>query len=156
MAVEGGDFTERGGEAAVSAESASILLEIQALLHRLMHATRRDQGLAEPPPLLDLVRRETEARRRQRKLFGRRMPADPRWDVLLHLFELELAGEHVTVSTASRAAAAPLTTVLRHIDKLADERLLCRRPHPHDARSTCLTLTAAGRGKMEQFFAPMM
>lgn len=134
-------------------ETERIILEIETRLHRLIESSRRESGPAAQSTVLAAAAEACAARRRLYALFGRRLFCDPSWDILLELFVSTLEGRKVTVSTACMAACAPTTTALRHIAYLVQEGLVVRRPHPADARSTYLELTAQAVTRLTQYFS---
>jgi hypothetical protein len=137
----------------LATETERIILEIESRLHRLIESSRRDSGPAAQSSVLAAAAEACAARRRLYALFGRRLFCDPSWDILLELFVSTLEGRKVTVSTACMAACAPTTTALRHIAYLVQEGLVIRRPHPADARSTYLELTAQAIDRLTQYFS---
>lgn len=89
-----------------------------------------------------------KVRRKRDDLFPG-LSIDPSWDMLLHLYESDRLGREVTISSACHAAAAPLTTGLRHIEALVAKGLAVRRDCEIDRRRTFLDLTEAGRNAMD-------
>jgi Fic family protein len=125
-----------------------IILEAEILLQRLLH-------LAAPPEdeqavLLEAARQIYEGRRNRERIFGQGLFADPAWDILLDLYIARREGRKVTISSACIAASAPTTTATRHISHLVQIGLIVRIPHPVDARSSYLQLTATGERKLTQ------
>lgn len=62
-------------------------------------------------------------------LFG-----DPAWEMLLDLLLAKFEGHTVSVSSACIASGAPMSTALRLVRRLVDEKVLCRIPDEHDKR----------------------
>ena len=111
-------------------------------------------------PLTDSLapaRRLAVARLRSvRTLRARFLPADlfadPSWDMLLDLYDAELAGLQVNATGLSVSASLPLTTALRRLEVLEERGLVRRFEDPGDRRKTMVRLTGAGLGAMEAFF----
>lgn len=87
--------------------------------------------------------------RRKRDAVLPGLSIDPSWDMLLYLYESDRLGREVTISSACHAAAAPLTTGLRHIEALVAKGLAARRDCEVDRRRTFLDLTEGGRSAMD-------
>jgi Fic family protein len=134
--------------------SRGIILEIELLLQRLLHLTSEE--VSEADPLLEAAREIYDARRTRERIFGPGLFADPSWDILLDLFISKREGRKVTISSACIAASAPTTTATRHISHLVQVGLVVRVPHPSDARSAYLELSAAGDTKLSRLFREMM
>ncbi|HEV2866433.1 MAG TPA: winged helix DNA-binding protein [Allosphingosinicella sp.] len=84
-------------------------------------------------------------RRRRDELMPAKLFGEPAWDILLDLFAQDCAGRETSVISACIAAAAPQTTALRYIGRLAASGLVRRLPVPSDRRRTLLRLTPKGR-----------
>ena len=131
-----------------------IILEAEILLQRLLHLTAPPAD--EETVLLDTARQVYDMRRSRERIFGPGLFADPSWDVLLDLYIAKREGRKVTISSACIAASAPTTTATRHISHLVQAGLVMRIPHPVDARSSYLQLSAAGERKLTQLFREMV
>ena len=70
---------------------------------------------------------------------------DPSWQILLDLFVREGDGKATTVTSATIASGAPMTTALRYLTILGSIGFVIRRPHPHDERSVLLSLSNNAR-----------
>ena len=131
----------------------NILCEVEVQVQRLRH-------LVTPPPdaetaLLLAAKQVYGLRRVRARIFGADLFADPSWDILLDLFIAKREGRKVTISSACLASAAPTTTATRHISHLVQLGLVARIPHPNDARSSYIELTAKGDRKLTQMFREM-
>lgn len=110
-------------------------------------------GLGEAaPPDIDTVRQVIRARRLRGRFFDETLFADPAWDMLLDLFQAELAQHRVPVSSLCIAAAVPATTALRWIKSMTDCGLFLRRPDPHDGRRVFIELSADASRAMRRYF----
>lgn len=99
------------------------------------------------------VRAVIRARRLRSRFFDAELFADPAWDMLLDLFQAEIAQHRVPVSSLCIAAAVPPTTALRWIKTMTDCGLFRRRADPHDGRRVFVELAPAASGAMGSYFA---
>jgi CheY-like chemotaxis protein/DNA-binding MarR family transcriptional regulator len=86
------------------------------------------------------------------KYFPSELFSDPCWEMLLDLYDGELAGQAVTVTSLGAASGASLTTALRRMDALQSHGLIERAEDPHDKRRTLIRLSRAGLDAVERFF----
>lgn len=91
------------------------------------------------------IRRYLRLRRRRDQLLPGDLFADPAWDMLLDLYQAELQGRIISVSSACIASAVPPTTALRWIRVLEEEQLLLRIRDRADGRRVHLELTERAR-----------
>lgn len=110
-----------------------------------------DLGDAAPPDI-ETVRQMIRARRLRARFFDETLFADPAWDMLLDLFQAELAQHRVPVSSLCIAAAVPATTALRWIKSMTDCGLFLRRPDPHDGRRVFIELSGGASRAMRRYF----
>lgn len=99
------------------------------------------------------VRAVIRARRLRARFFDAELFADPAWDMLLDLFQAEIAQHRVPVSSLCIAAAVPPTTALRWIKTMTDSGLFRRRADPHDGRRVFVELSSDASGAMRRYFA---
>nr|WP_294851694.1 hypothetical protein [uncultured Sphingomonas sp.] len=99
------------------------------------------------------VRQMIRARRLRARFFDADLFADPAWDMLLDLFQAEIAQHRVPVSSLCIAAAVPPTTALRWIKTMTDDGLFVRRADPHDRRRIFVELAPAASDAMRRYFA---
>lgn len=99
------------------------------------------------------VRAVIRARRLRARFFDADLFADPAWDMLLDLFQAEIAQHRVPVSSLCIAAAVPPTTALRWIKTMTDAGLFHRRADPHDGRRVFVELAPQASGAMRRYFA---
>lgn len=130
-----------------------------ALLVRKMRRDVPAAGAAANPVPKGTVKHQRatlDALRAVRKIRSRYFPSalfsDPCWEMLLDLYDGQLANEEVTVTSLGAASGAPLTTALRRMDALQSHGLIERTDHPDDKRRTVIRLSRAGLDAVEQFF----
>lgn len=128
-----------------SIDSLSALIDFAgesgvSVLEPCHAATPEAKGLA-PLELAALARRYLKLRRQRERGFPAGLFADPGWDLLLDLFAARQEGLLVSVTSGCVAAAVPLTTALRWIDKLKAAGMIDRAPDPHDKRRDNISLT---------------
>ena len=112
------------------------------------------------PPIEDLgsvipvetVRTAIQARRLRDQFFDKGLFADPAWDMLLDLFQAEIAQIRVPVSSLCDASAVPATTALRWINTMTDAGLFRRCADPHDARRVFVELSTMASAGMRSYF----
>lgn len=61
------------------------------------------------------------------------------------VYSVLASGEDLTPTDLARWMAAPTTTVSSYLKRFDARGHIRRRPNPHDGRSSCIELTAAGR-----------
>jgi len=101
----------------------------------------------------DTVRAVIRARRLRTRFFDADLFADPAWDMLLDLFQAEIAQHRVPVSSLCIAAAVPPTTALRWIKTMTDAGLFRRRADPHDGRRIFIELDPSASSAMRRYFS---
>lgn len=72
----------------------------------------------------------------------------PAWDIMLDLFQSEVKGRSVSVSSAAIGATCPPTTALRWLEVLEERELVRRQPDPRDRRRVYVELTETARKKI--------
>jgi CheY-like chemotaxis protein/DNA-binding MarR family transcriptional regulator len=111
-----------------------------------------------PPGLDPLVRKRTALanlrtmRRARTQHFPSDLFSDPCWEMLLDLYDAQLAGADVTVTSLGAASGVPLTTALRRMDALQSHGLIVRTEDAGDKRRTIIRLTPPGLQAVESFF----
>lgn len=132
---------------------------IAASLARLSAAppvlTRAPQSAsAEQPPEVsaETVRAVIRARRLRARYFPDHLFADPAWDMLLDLFQAEIAQLRVPVSSLCIAAAVPATTALRWLKTMVQEGVFVRRADPHDGRRVFVELAPPASDALKRYF----
>jgi DNA-binding MarR family transcriptional regulator len=101
----------------------------------------------------ETVRTVIRARRLRARFFADHLFADPAWDMLLDLFQAEIAQLRVPVSSLCIAAAVPATTALRWLKTMVEEGLFVRRADPHDGRRVFVELAAPASDALRRYFA---
>ena len=111
-------------------------------------------AIADAPPVSsELVRSIIRARRLRARFFQEDLFADPAWDMLLDLFQAEIAQLRVPVSSLCIAAAVPATTALRWLKTMVEQGLFVRRADPHDGRRVFVELAPKAGEALRSFFA---
>ncbi|HEX6218937.1 MAG TPA: MarR family winged helix-turn-helix transcriptional regulator [Sphingomicrobium sp.] len=133
---------------------------IAATLARLSTGPGQPQRIQEAPPpkdvpdvSVDTVRTVIRARRLRGRFFDEELFADPAWDMLLDLFQAELAQLRVPVSSLCIAAAVPATTALRWLKTMTGQGLFVRRADPHDGRRVFVELAPQASVALRRYFA---
>jgi DNA-binding MarR family transcriptional regulator len=110
-----------------------------------------------PPPMVSTkaVRSVIRARRLRERFFDEALFADPAWDMMLDLFESELSGRRVAVSSLCAGAAVPATTALRWIKTLVEKGLFVRRNDPLDGRRVFIELSPAASLALKRYFGEL-
>lgn len=101
----------------------------------------------------ETVRQLIRARRLRARFFDEELFADPAWDMLLDLFQAEIAQYRVPVSSLCIAASVPPTTALRWIKTMTESGLFLRRSDPNDRRRIFVELTPSASDAMRRYFA---
>lgn len=127
-----------------------------------MHAIRESRRDAETVPRPPLTRSEigilsslVAARRERNRCFANeaKLFSDPAWDILIDLLDAAMRGRPVSITGACGASGVPLTTALRYIRLLEQERLIVREADDADGRRVFLSLTAHGWERMRVYAA---
>jgi DNA-binding MarR family transcriptional regulator len=101
----------------------------------------------------ETVRSVIRARRLRSRYFDEELFADPAWDMLLDLFQAEIAQLRVPVSSLCIAAAVPATTALRWLKTMTQQGMFVRRADPHDGRRVFVELAPRASQAMRRYFA---
>ena len=104
---------------------------------------------------IETVRNAIHARRLRNRYFDGKLFADPAWDMLLELFEAELAQLRVPVSSLGIAAAVPATTAVRWIAAMTDAGLVERRADPRDGSRIFVELSPEASEVMRRYFSEL-
>lgn len=116
--------------------------------------------IPETPFAPDALDRETLVSRARivlgcRKLrdryFNPVMFGEPAWDILLLLYISEYSASRPTLTTLSEWIDAPVTTVMRWVDFLEEERLAERQGQPAGGRNAHVGLLEKGRAGLESY-----
>lgn len=133
---------------------------IAATLARLSAGPAPASPMMEVPPKADApqvsadtVRSIIRARRLRARYFSEDLFADPAWDMLLDLFQAEIAQLRVPVSSLCIAAAVPATTALRWLKTMVSNGMFIRRADPHDGRRVFVELAPQTSVALRRYFA---
>lgn len=108
----------------------------------------RDDAPIEP----SAVRRIAKSRKERDSYFPAGLFSDPAWDILLHLYSVDLAGLKTTVSAAAVASNTSETTGHRWLRHLIEIDLCEKVADPTDARRYYVALSRKGREAMDRYF----
>lgn len=109
---------------------------------------------SEPVPEIPVrvVTKEIRARRLRSRFFEETLFADPAWDMMLDLFEAELAQRRVAISSLCVAAAVPATTGLRWLNSMTEKGLFIRRNDHMDGRRVYVELAPHTSLALKRYF----
>jgi len=68
------------------------------------------------------------------KIFNAKIMSDPKFEMLLELFVANFDKRRISVGDLCAASTVPLSTALRHVEALEEQKFLVRAPDPLDAR----------------------
>lgn len=88
------------------------------------------------------------ARRARQHYFPAHLFADPSWDILLALALANIEQQRLSVSELCKAAEAPHSTALRHIQTMMEDGLIEAVDDPLDRRRKFLSLSADAANQM--------
>ena len=134
---------------------AASLAELSTNPRIPSRAARDDDDLPAPEISAELVSWVISARRNRAHYFRGDLFADPAWDILLDLFEAEIRGRPVSVTSLCIAAGVPASTALRWISAMVKEQLLVRCPDPNDMRRVYVELSPGASRAMRRYFAEL-
>lgn len=97
-----------------------------------------------------------DIRKVRSKYFPSELFSDPCWEMLLDLYDAQLSGAEVTVTSLGAASGASPTTALRRMENLQNHALIERLADSADKRRTIVRLTEAGLTAVEQFFESLL
>jgi DNA-binding MarR family transcriptional regulator len=103
--------------------------------------TAATDGAGQDPPLslAKFAAHWRALRLRRNEALGIPVFRDPAWDMLLDLLVAEEEGRQVTVTGLCHASGVPVTTALRHVDRLDELGLIYRTADPADKRRFWIT-----------------
>lgn len=104
-------------------------------------------------PVSKAIRRIIRQRQHRQKILPGHLFADPAWDMLLDLAAAKSEGRKISVTSLCIASGVPMTTALRWIGTLIDERLVERMGDPADRRRMFLELTDEAASTMAGYFS---
>ena len=104
----------------------------------------------------DQVAAILQLRRKRSEVFGHGLFSDPAWDILLELFEAELAGRKTSLHDLS--SIAPESTLARWVAALEERRLVVCRLDPLRPGRFQIALTTECATKLSVFLtdAPLL
>lgn len=137
---------------------------VRAVKSALLLRQARELPIASaPPPAAEAIKSPVDRkraalkdmrsmRRMRSQYFPTELFSDPCWEMLLDLYDAQLAGAEVTVTSLGAASGVPLTTALRRMDQLLGHALIERAGDAEDKRRTIVRLTEGGLEAVERFF----
>lgn len=127
-----------------------------ALLTRQMRDQVPRSGPSAAAGSIDRKRAALRDMRSMRKMRSQYFPtelfSDPCWEMLLDLYDAQLGGAEVTVTSLGAASGVPLTTALRRMEQLLAHGLIERVGDADDKRRTIVRLADGGLAAVEGFF----
>jgi DNA-binding MarR family transcriptional regulator len=117
---------------------------------RRIQSTGRSRHFA---PTSAQVRALRSARRARETYFGRRLFAEPAWDILLELYANYLDERRVGILELGNELEIADATLIRWLQQLGERGFVERVLHPTDKRRVSVGLTPAAAGKMHEWFA---
>lgn len=134
---------------------ADLVLVVGQLSRQVEHLAARAKAKPAGGEASDvaLVRNIIAARRSREGHLPADLLGEPAWDILLDLFLAEQEGRTAYSTSCCMAAAAPQSTGLRYIKRLAAEKLIVETPDRQDSRRTLISLTERGRGALSGWLA---
>lgn len=97
-----------------------------------------------------------DARRKRFKYLHGAPISDASWDILLDLMLSQLKGVPVAASSASLAAAIPLTTALRRVSEMVGDGYIVRRGDPSDKRRDIIEISEETFEGVKQYLNNIM
>jgi DNA-binding MarR family transcriptional regulator len=122
---------------------AELLERVSRLLGDASPEVRRRRVI-----LTEFVSRIRRLRVRRNELFEVPLFRDPAWDMLLELFVASERGEGLTVTSLSHASGVPLTTALRHLQRMEEFGLIFREGDRKDNRLTVIRSTPQANARV--------
>lgn len=149
------DVDQDGRLKMLEAQLGALRGQVTDLLH-VNIAGRAGEPAPAPAPagltIAKTIRQVIRQRQQRRKLFPEHLFADPAWDMLLDLAAARAEGCKVSVTSLCIASGVPMTTALRWIAALVDEKLVARVEDPADRRRMFIELTDEAAGAMARYF----
>lgn len=96
---------------------------------------------------------ELDLRHRRFERLGDRFAAEPAFAILLALYIAEDKKSKLSVSRTVELSLLSNATAVRWIDLFVEEKWVCRRSDPEDARKVLLELTSTAREAIDDLFA---
>lgn len=106
-----------------------------------------------PSALVALAKKIQGVRERRDVFLGNDLISETGWEMLIALYQSDVAMHRMTVSNLCQASHAPTTTALRWIDRLAELGLVSRHNHMGDGRVVYVELTPSARTAMNACLA---
>ena len=153
------DPDQRGGVKLSPRDTSDALRLINMLLNgpNSEHSAPANDINHDPPNLsVELsskakARMLFEQRRARSRHFAPSMFSESAWNMLLALYAVEDSERRMTITGLAELSGAPLTTALRWLDYLEQERLIQRVSSPTDRRVMFVHCAPLGREKLDAY-----
>lgn len=97
------------------------------------------------------ARKLLQMRKARRTVLDEGLVSGPSWDLMVALYSLDK--EACLIGRLGELADVPLSTALRQLQNLEEQRLIRRMPSPFDGRAVEIHLTDEGREAMDRILA---
>lgn len=106
-----------------------------------------------PSTLVALAKKIQGVRERRQIFLGNDLISETGWEMLIALYQSDVAMHRMTVTNLCQASHAPNTTALRWIDRLAELGLVSRYKHKLDGRIVYVDLAPNARTAMNAYLS---
>ncbi len=130
---------------AIADRMEALAIELRTL------ADESVQSVPTQEALLGLAAKIYSARRKVDQIFGMQgFAVTPGWDMMLDLYQANMRGKAISVTSACIGGACPATTGLRWLQVLENRDLVLRKADPEDKRRFVVEMTDGGRARVER------
>jgi len=105
------------------------------------------------PDPVDFARTAKHFRSSREPTFGAPLFRDPAWDMLLDLLISDADDRRVSISSLCLGSGVPVTTALRHLDRLAQHSFIVRHDDERDHRRSYVEFAQGRKDQLLQFLA---
>lgn len=105
----------------------------------------------QPQPQLEVVNSLLASRKARLKFFDSDLFFDPTWAILLDLYQSEMLGKQLSVTSICLGSGVPSTTALRYLRILEERGYIARVSDELDKRRSFVTLTDRAREAMVSY-----
>ena len=150
-----GEETERWTEAEVlrRIDETSRQLALLAQAAIMMESATCESQVDDASEVSRLIAgRVWNIRALRKRIFNAELFGEPAWDMLLEMYALETSDQRESVSGICYASGVPMTTALRHLQKLEAEGLVEETVDGRDHRRKHVALTSKARAALDDLF----